>query len=96
MRGLRQGEHRRHPDPDRYDVAADGVRLPLEMLLALPDRLRAAQQVFDKTGGLHAAGLFTADGELVALREDVGRHNAVDKVVGDAVREGGCRWPGTC
>jgi FdhD protein len=72
----------------RYDVAGDGLRLPLATLLALPDRLRAAQQVFDKTGGLHAAGLFTADGELVALREDVGRHNAVDKVVGDAVRAG--------
>jgi FdhD protein len=71
-----------------YDVAADDTRLPLEVLLALPDRLRAAQQVFDKTGGLHAAGLFTAAGELVALREDVGRHNAVDKVVGDGVREG--------
>jgi len=72
----------------RYDVAADGLRLPLTTLLALPDRLRAAQQVFDKTGGLHAAGLFTSEGELVALREDVGRHNAVDKVVGDAVRAG--------
>ena len=72
----------------RHDVAADEVRLPLDTLLALPDRLRAAQQVFEKTGGLHAAGLFTADGELVALREDVGRHNAVDKVVGDAVRTG--------
>jgi FdhD protein len=71
-----------------FDVAADGTRLTLATLLALPDRLRAAQDVFDKTGGLHAAGLFTADGELVALREDVGRHNAVDKVVGDAVREG--------
>ena len=66
----------------RFDVAGDALRLPLEVLLALPDRLRAAQQVFDKTGGLHAAGLFTADGELVALREDVGRHNAVDKVIG--------------
>ncbi len=74
-----------------YDVAADGVGLPLEVLLALPDRLRAAQQVFDKTGGLHAAGLFTADGELLALREDVGRHNAVDKVIGDGVR--GARLP---
>ena len=71
-----------------FDVAADAVRVPLEVLLSLPDRLRAAQQVFDKTGGLHAAGLFTADGELRAVREDVGRHNAVDKVIGDAVRAG--------
>ncbi|MGY1651339.1 formate dehydrogenase accessory sulfurtransferase FdhD [Geodermatophilus sp. SYSU D01119] len=72
----------------RHDVAADPTRLDLATLLAMPDRLRAAQEVFSKTGGLHAAGLFTADGELVALREDVGRHNAVDKVIGDGVREG--------
>jgi FdhD protein len=72
----------------RHDVAADAVRLPLDVLLALPDRLRAAQEVFARTGGLHAAGLFTAAGELVAVREDVGRHNAVDKVIGDAVRAG--------
>jgi FdhD protein len=71
-----------------FDVAADPVRVPLEVLLALPDRLRAAQQVFERTGGLHGAGVFTADGSLVALREDVGRHNAVDKVIGDAVRAG--------
>ena len=71
-----------------YDVAGDELRLQLEVLLGLPDRLRAAQEVFEKTGGLHAAGLFTADGELVAVREDVGRHNAVDKVIGDGVREG--------
>ena len=89
LRGVRQGQHRRDPHEDA--VRRRGrrrCRLPLEVLLALPDRLRAAQQVFDKTGGLHAAGLFTAAGELVALREDVGRHNAVDKVIGDGVREG--------
>jgi FdhD protein len=71
-----------------FDVAGDAARVPLEVLLDLPGRLRAAQEVFAKTGGLHAAGLFTADGELVALREDVGRHNAVDKVIGDGVRAG--------
>ena len=57
------------------------------MLTALPDRLRAAQRGFDRTGGLHAAGLFTTAGDLLVLREDVGRHNAVDKVVGWALRE---------
>ncbi|MFG3688991.1 formate dehydrogenase accessory sulfurtransferase FdhD [Micromonospora sp. NPDC047740] len=70
-----------------FAVRDDPLRVPAELLAALPDRLRAAQRAFDRTGGLHAAGLFTAAGELVVLREDVGRHNAVDKVVGWAVRE---------
>ena len=67
-----------------FDVAADDVRLDPAVVAGLPDRLRAAQRVFDSTGGLHAAGLFTPAGDLVAAREDVGRHNAVDKVVGHA------------
>ncbi|SBT63580.1 FdhD protein [Micromonospora sediminicola] len=71
----------------RFAVREDPLAVGAELLAALPDRLRAAQRAFDRTGGLHAAGLFTADGELVVLREDVGRHNAVDKVIGWAVRE---------
>jgi FdhD protein len=72
----------------RHDVAADPVTVDARTLAALPDRLRAEQRTFDRTGGLHAAGLFTADGRLLVLREDVGRHNAVDKVIGWALREG--------
>jgi FdhD protein len=70
-----------------FDVAGDPLTVPATTLAALPDRLRAAQRGFDRTGGLHAAGLFTPAGELVVLREDVGRHNAVDKVIGWAARE---------
>jgi len=66
-----------------------------ELLGSLPDRLRAGQKVFDRTGGVHAAGLFDASGALLCLREDVGRHNAVDKVVGWALREGRLPLSGT-
>ena len=65
-----------------HDVAGDDLRVPADVLCALPGRLRAAQKVFDRTGGLHAAGLFDGTGRLVCLREDVGRHNAFDKVIG--------------
>jgi FdhD protein len=57
-------------------------------ILALPDALRAAQRAFDETGGLHASGLFSPSGKLVVLREDVGRHNALDKVIGSQVLAG--------
>jgi len=66
----------------------DDLRVPAAVLVALPDRLREAQRVFDSTGGLHAAGLFDAAGTPLVVREDIGRHNAVDKVVGARVLAG--------
>ena len=74
----------------------DGPVVTPETLLALPARLREGQAVFGATGGLHAAGLFTPDGTLVALREDIGRHNALDKLVGSrlAGRRAAAQRPG--
>ena len=74
------------------DVRSDPTEFAAKIIVELPEALRVEQRSFDKTGGLHAAGLFTADGELLVVREDVGRHNAVDKVVGWALQHG--RVPG--
>jgi FdhD protein len=77
-----QAVHRHFkPVKSRWKVAA-------KTLLALPEKLHRAQETFSRTGGLHAAAVFTSDGELVVLREDVGRHNAVDKVLGHGLLQG--------
>jgi len=72
----------------QYDVAAAGFAVSAAVLGRLPETLRAQQSVFDQTGGLHASGLFDATGHIVALREDVGRHNALDKLIGSALLHG--------
>jgi FdhD protein len=72
----------------RCEPVADGSSVRADVIVGLPERLREAQKVFARTGGLHAAGLFRTDGTLVSVREDVGRHNAVDKVIGEQVLAG--------
>ncbi len=72
------------PPPPRGPVVTAAT------LLTLPDAMRSAQDAFDATGGIHAAAAFSPDGELLAIREDIGRHNAVDKLVGGLAR---LRWP---
>jgi FdhD protein len=72
----------------RADPIPAGPVVTRAVVLALPDLLRAAQRAFDETGGLHAAALFTPSGELIAIHEDVGRHNALDKLVGSQVLAG--------
>ncbi|MFO7690445.1 MAG: formate dehydrogenase accessory sulfurtransferase FdhD, partial [Cryobacterium sp.] len=80
----------------RFSIEADTLRVDAELLVSLPDRLREHQAVFEKTGGLHAAALFDGvTGELLVAREDVGRHNAVDKVIGWAVKENRLPLSGT-
>jgi FdhD protein len=71
----------------QWDVRDDTTRVDAHTIAALPQRIREAQRVFERTGGLHAAGLFDPRGEMLCLREDVGRHNAVDKVIGWATTE---------
>ena len=72
----------------RIAPLVDPTTVPLDVVLALPDAIRAAQPVFSETGGLHAVGLFTPEGTPLLVREDVGRHNAVDKVIGARLRGG--------
>jgi FdhD protein len=79
----------------KWRVDRDPLRLTAATIATLPEKLRAAQRVFDRTGGLHAAALFDAGGDVLCVREDVGRHNAVDKVTGWALGAGRLPLSGT-
>jgi FdhD protein len=79
----------------RCDPVAEGPQVASDVVATLPDALRSKQRLFDRTGGLHAAGLFTPDGALLSIREDVGRHNAVDKVIGEQLLAGNVPLSGT-
>lgn len=72
----------------RCEPVGPGPEISSAVIERLPEALRSSQKVFDRTGGLHAAGLFDVSGELIAVREDVGRHNAVDKVIGEQLLSG--------
>lgn len=74
------------------EIPPPSRRPPVELLRRLPERMRGAQEIFERTGGLHAAALFDLDGELFDLKEDVGRHNAVDKLVGRSFLDDGLPW----
>ena len=87
LRDLRQGFDRFRSRADAWRRQIRILVLDAEVLVRLPDALRASQAVFGRTGGLHAAALFSASGEMLVLREDIGRHNAVDKVIGWALLE---------
>jgi FdhD protein len=71
----------------RFDLHAVGPKIPARVLATLPDALISEQSIFERTGGLHASGLFDATGKVHAVREDVGRHNALDKLIGSRLRE---------
>jgi len=71
-----------------YPVSADNIRIPFGIIYALPDLLRKEQSLFEHTGGIHASALFDINGRLLLMREDVGRHNALDKVIGAGLNEG--------
>jgi FdhD protein len=70
-----------------FEKTADKIQIPIELIYELPDLLRQQQEIFESTGGLHASALFSADSHFIMLQEDVGRHNALDKLIGKALHQ---------